>query len=294
MLFRSLVGLSLDGSSAIHDKYRRNGAGGGSHAAVLRGMDRLKRHNVAFNTLTLVNEANVTKPEEVYGYLCDNGSLHHQYIPCVEPDENRDVLPFSTSDKEWGEFLCRLFDVWYPSDTRRVSIRLFDAILALLVDNVRNVCHFGMDCRQYFVVEYNGDVFPCDFFVEKRLKLGTILENSWTMMQQSPIYAHFGGQKRKWNDRCNSCEFLEICAGDCLKHRLCTGGGDPRRLSLLCEGWKMFYSHTLPRFKKLAAQVRQDRQRMAMQSNPVSVGRNDPCPCGSGRKYKKCCGRQDG
>jgi len=21
------------------------------------------------------------------------------------------------------------------------------------------------------------------------------------------------------------------------------------------------------------------------------VGRNDPCPCGSGKKYKKCCGR---
>ncbi|MBI4585332.1 MAG: SEC-C domain-containing protein [Planctomycetes bacterium] len=21
------------------------------------------------------------------------------------------------------------------------------------------------------------------------------------------------------------------------------------------------------------------------------IGRNDPCPCGSGKKYKKCCGR---
>jgi uncharacterized protein YecA (UPF0149 family) len=23
---------------------------------------------------------------------------------------------------------------------------------------------------------------------------------------------------------------------------------------------------------------------------PPKVGRNEPCPCGSGRKYKKCCG----
>ena len=24
---------------------------------------------------------------------------------------------------------------------------------------------------------------------------------------------------------------------------------------------------------------------------PLKIGRNDPCPCGSGMKYKKCCGR---
>lgn len=24
----------------------------------------------------------------------------------------------------------------------------------------------------------------------------------------------------------------------------------------------------------------------------MTVGRNDPCPCGSGKKYKKCCGNQ--
>ncbi|HEY8163723.1 MAG TPA: SEC-C metal-binding domain-containing protein [Methylocystis sp.] len=26
------------------------------------------------------------------------------------------------------------------------------------------------------------------------------------------------------------------------------------------------------------------------QSQPTKVGRNEPCPCGSGKKYKKCCG----
>jgi uncharacterized protein len=28
----------------------------------------------------------------------------------------------------------------------------------------------------------------------------------------------------------------------------------------------------------------------AARRNPSKVGRNDPCPCGSGKKYKKCCG----
>jgi uncharacterized protein len=262
----------------------------------MRGIRTLREHHAEFNTLTLVNEANVKEPVQTYHYLCDNDFLFHQYIPCVEPDENRHVLPFSTSGEEWGEFLCRIFDEWYRHDTRRVSVRLFDAVLALMVDGVRNVCPFGDDCRQYFVVEYNGDVYPCDFFVEKRLRLGNVTTDAFETMQDSPVYANFGRQKSCWHSDCDDCEFGWICRGDCLKHRLCTGGGDPRRLSDLCPGWKLFYSHTMKRFESLAEEVRAERRRAAMMQRlsmgQPMPGRNDPCPCGSGRKFKKCCGRR--
>ncbi|MBN2451752.1 MAG: anaerobic sulfatase maturase [Lentisphaeria bacterium] len=293
--YHFLTGVSLDGPRYLHDKYRLTPAGKGSHEEVRRGIRRLQEANAEFNILILVSEANVRDPAVVYHYLCDNGFLFHQYIPCVEPDENRRILPFSIAAEEWGEFLCRVFDLWYAADTRRVSIRLFDSVLALLVDNVRNICPFGSNCCQYFVVEYNGDVFPCDFFVEKRLRIGNVTEDSWETMQQSPIYTSFGQQKSVWHERCDTCPWLWICQGDCLKHRLCTGGGDPRHLSGLCNGWRMFYEHTMPRFRELAEVVRQDRRRFAAESiprGPGSVpGRNDPCPCGSGRKYKRCCGR---
>ncbi len=39
--------------------------------------------------------------------------------------------------------------------------------------------------------------------------------------------------------------------------------------------------------KELTRQYRAEKIFVA----PPSVGRNDPCPCGSGKKYKKCCGR---
>ncbi|MBT3290746.1 MAG: anaerobic sulfatase maturase [Victivallales bacterium] len=294
--FHFLTGVSIDGPRYLHDKYRLAFGGGGSHDDVMRGIRTLREHRAEFNTLTLVNEANVKEPVQTYHYLCDNDFLFHQYIPCVEPDENRLVLPFSTSGEEWGEFLCRIFDEWYRHDTRRVSVRLFDAVLALLVDGVRNVCPFGNDCRQYFVVEYNGDIFPCDFFVEKRLRLGNVTTDSFEIMQDSPVYANFGRQKSCWHTDCDACDYGWICQGDCLKHRLCTGGGDPRRLSDLCPGWKLFYSHTMSRFETLAEQVRDERRRANMEQmlargQPLP-GRNAPCPCGSGKKFKKCCSRR--
>jgi uncharacterized protein len=292
--YHFLLGVSLDGPPALHDRYRLTGGGNGSHHLVMRGIEKLREHGVEFNILTLVSAANVGEGAAVYRYLTDNGFLFHQYIPCVEVDANRGLLPFSISGEQWGEFMCTVFDQWYAHDTRRVSVRLFDAIVSLLVNGRRDVCHFGRDCCQYFVVEYNGDVFPCDFFVEKRLHLGNIMHDAWSALQASPMYAAFGRQKALCHPLCAACEFADICVGDCLKHRFCGNGGDPARLSHLCSGWKMFFSHTLDRFRELAAGIQEEQRHRSRQAPPRvaagAVGRNDLCPCGSGRKYKKCCG----
>jgi uncharacterized protein len=302
---RFLAGVSLDGPPEIHDRYRVKVSNAGSHADVMRGIEKLKTHGVEFNILILVNNLNVKKPREIYQYMCDHGFLFQQYISCVETNENREVLPFSVQPGEWGEFLCELFDEWYQHDTRRVSIRLFDAILSMMVDGVPTVCHFGRDCRQYFVVEHNGDVYPCDFFVEKSLRLGNVQTDSWYALQQSPVYTAFGQKKCQWNELCDECDYLWLCGGDCLKHRFCNNNGTPTRMSHLCEGWKMFYEHTLPRFRTLAKQVVDEREQMqreamrqrqaqqmgnARQQPAKAPGRNDPCTCGSGKKFKKCCG----
>lgn len=291
--YRFLTGVSLDGPRHLHDRYRRSAAGRGSHAEVLAGIRRLEERRADFNILTLVSAANVNEAAEVYHYLCEHGWLYHQYIPCVEPDAQRCLRPFSVSPAAWGEFLCRVFDAWYAADSRRVSIRLFDSVVALLVDGERTICPLGANCCQYFVVEYNGDVYPCDFFVERRLLLGNVQTDAWEPLQQSPVYRSFGAQKSFRHADCEVCSWQWICQGDCLKHRLCAAGGEPRQRSCLCAGWRLFYEHTMPRFRALAAEVTAERQRAAAaRSRPAgsTPGRNDLCPCGSNRKYKRCCG----
>ncbi|MCP4401443.1 MAG: anaerobic sulfatase maturase [bacterium] len=297
--YHFLLGCSLDGPAKLHDRYRLTAGGNASHAEVLRGIEALERHKVEFNILVLVSRANVARAREVYRYLRDRGFLFHQYIPCVEFDEKGELLPFAINADEWGQFLCELFDEWWKKDTRKVSIRHFDSILAKMVDGQTNVCTMGTNCCQYFVVEHNGDVYPCDFFVEPKCKLGNVMENSWEEMLRSPIYLEFGAQKSCWNQLCESCDCLDLCAGDCLKHRV-YAGNPPQHLSSLCAGWKRFIQHTRKRFEKLAETVRKQRLKEIRASRSAqfkskpqtpSVGRNEPCPCGSGKKFKKCCGR---
>ena len=174
--YRFLVGVSLDGPPHLHDPNRITTGGRGTHADVMRGIDALRRHGVEFNVLTLVNRLNVGAPETVYDYLVDQDVLFHQYIECVEFDTEGRLLPFAIDGASWGEFLCRLFDHWYPRDVRKVSVRLFDAILARIVEGRPNCCSMGNDCRDYFVVEHNGDIYPCDFYVYPEWRLGNVTD----------------------------------------------------------------------------------------------------------------------
>ena len=283
---RFLVGVSVDGPAEIHDVNRVDVNGNGTHAEVMRGMAILQKHHVEFNVLTLVSATNQDHPVGIYRYLKSLGINYHQYIECVEFDSEGRLRPYAVDPVKWGKFLCAVFDEWYPADTRKVSVRLFDTILAKLVDRVATCCQAGTDCRQYFVVEHNGDVFPCDFFVRPELKLGNICSSDFPELSRTSIYHDFGARKQTWNSRCDQCEYLPLCVGDCPKNR---PGSDFSSLSALCEGWRLFYAHTMTRFQRLAEEIVAERQRPTGQSRK-QPGRNDPCSCGSGKKYKKCCG----
>jgi uncharacterized protein len=295
--YRFLVGASLDGPKQLHDHYRKRVGGRGSHADVIRGIRRLEAHGVAFNILVLVNQVNVKRAIEVYDYLCGNGWLYHQYIPCVEFGANGEPLEFAITGRQWGDFLCALFDRWVKRDIGKVSIRLFDSIVSKLVDNRDSICYMGLACDRYFVVEHNGDVYPCDFFVDEKYLLGNLRDSAWRRFRDSKIYLDFAAQKSRYHTACSSCTYLALCAGDCPKHRLYQR--NPNALSFLCDGWKAFYSHALPGFRRIAETVKRERQalqspsaRIGKATTTARVGRNDSCPCGSGKKYKKCCFRK--
>lgn len=306
--YRFLVGVSLDGPPAMHDQYRTTRSGSGSHTLVLRGIDCLRRHGVEFNILVLVSKANVAHARAVYAYLCDQGFLHHQYIPCVEFGDAGTPQPYAITAGEWGDFLCELYDAWRARDTYRVSIRLFDSLIDYLASGRRQTCSMGVDCRQYFVVEHDGGVYPCDFYVHPKWKLGEVGKESWEAMRQGDLYRQFGRRKSKWNRACDACAYLPVCSGDCIKNRLRRDAdpvkGDPRQRSWLCEGWKQFYGHAIADLRTLAAEVNANRMSPspfppttpldpASRSAPErDASPNAPCPCGSGKKSKRCCGRK--
>jgi len=304
-----LVGLSVDGPRHLHDAYRRDKGGNGTFDKVMRGARTLQREKVEFNILCTVNAVNSLHPLEVYRFFRDE--LHAEYIqfiPVVERDnETGDqvglrITERSVRPKEWGRFLIAIFDEWVRSDVGRMFVQFFDGVLASYVRGYSSLCILQPTCGEGVALEHNGDVYSCDHYVEPGYLLGNINQVSLGDLVSSGKQRDFGQAKADTLPRyCRECEFMFTCHGECPKNRvLTTPDGEPG-LNWLCEGLKAFFAHTEKHMRIMAELLRRGQtadgimEILATEERNTLVnaktGRNEPCPCGSGKKYKKCHGR---
>ena len=291
-----LVGVSIDGPAAVHDAYRVDKKGNPTFAKVLRGYELLQRHHVDTNILCTVNAANQDHPLEVYRYFRDDlGATFLQFIPIVERDnetgfqEGDQVTSRSVEPDAWGRFMISIFDEWVRRDVGTVFVQLFDASLASWLGLPPAVCIFAETCGDALALEHNGDLYSCDHFVEPKHLLGNIMTTHMVELVASPQQRAFGAAKRDTLPRyCLDCEVRFACNGECPKNRFTsTPDGEPG-LNYLCAGYKAFFTHVDGIMRVMAERVRAGGYADEIMDILRTTGRNDPCPCGSGRKAKAC------
>jgi uncharacterized protein len=257
--YNFLVGVSLDGPPDIHDRYRRTHAGGGSADKVLAAIEHLRRHNVSFNILALVTQANVHQARHVYRWLVSQGFRYLQFIPCLERDPETDKrAAYSIKPGEYGRFLCELFDEWYESGFPNVSIRTFDSVISYYVTGAAALCTFARSCDAYVVIERSGDVYPCDFFVIPEWKLGNIMEKDIDYFIRCGLKQKFAAYKSTLCRGCAECEWKGMCWGGCLKDRLFPRQ-DYTAPTYFCAAYRKFFEHTHSRFEAIAKTLMQNR-----------------------------------
>jgi uncharacterized protein len=254
---RFLVGISIDGPKELHDHYRRDKGGNGSFERVIRAVQFCKDHGVPFNTLTLVNNMTGGRPDDVFDFLVELGSTFMQFIPCVETDpQTSRVADYSVPVGVYAEFLCRVFDRWMAFGPAKLSIRPFDSLLSHCLTGQHSICTFDRQCGQYLVVEHNGDVFPCDFFVRPPWRLGNVMETPVGQLAAAPGKRQFARAKENLSNSCLVCRHLALCRGGCMKHRAVDGSGQATDRDYFCEGYKVFFDHALPRLMQWAARLK--------------------------------------
>ncbi len=272
-----LVGLSIDGPRELHDSLRVSKGGQPSFERVLRGLEHLKKHQVEFNTLTVVHRHNADHALEIYRFLKEAGSGFMQFIPAVErvaavpnrdglllvaPDaaEEAQVSPGSVEPSQYGHFLCAIFDEWVRHDVGRAYVQTFDVALEIWVGLAPNLCVFRETCGDATVLEHNGDLYSCDHYVYSEHRLGNIMQDPLSTLANSPRQWKFGQDKRDRLPRqCRECEVLFACHGECPKHRFTrTPGGEPG-LNYLCAGYKHFFRHIDPYMCFMAQELSNSR-----------------------------------
>jgi len=304
-----LVGLSMDGPREMHDAYRVDKAGKPTFDKVMHAARLLQKHQVEFNILATVHAANGDHPLDVYRFFRDElGARYLQFIPIVERDndtgyqEGDTVTDLSVGTKQYGRFLIGMFDEWVHRDVGEMFVLNFDGSLANWLGSP-STCIFSPVCGQGMALERNGDLYSCDHFVEPGYFLGNIMETPMLDILASKKQWQFGRAKSDSLPRyCRECEVLFACNGECPKNRILTTPDGEPGLNYLCEGYKMFFRHVDRPMRFMAQLLRSGRQASeimqfyeqedkSLRERCADMGRNEPCPCGSGRKVKHCHGR---
>lgn len=258
---RFLIGLSVDGLEAVHDKYRIAVNGQPTFARVKKALDLLREYQVDFNTLTVVNDQNWDKGRETYQALKALGSTFMQFIPIVEvdtrclsrttghysPPANPPMAPFTVPAAGYGRFMNDVFDAWVTEDVGTVYVREFDSLLGTWMGYPAASCIQSVTCGQALIIEANGDIYSCDHYVYPAHRLGNIADTSLVKLATSRQQQRFGDAKQeKLTQACIRCEVKALCQGGCPKHRIMALPDEKHKHNYLCASYKHFFTHTAP------------------------------------------------
>ncbi|MBS3820193.1 MAG: anaerobic sulfatase maturase [Planctomycetes bacterium] len=312
-----LVGLSIDGPPQWHDSFRRDHAGKPSFHKVWGALERMRARDVEFNVLVTLNSVNAPHAGDIYRYFVNRGVQYLQFIPILERNPDGTPTTYSCTPEQYGEFLLDVFEQWATRDVGKVSERFIDCVLHSLIFGRASQCCQSERCANAHILEWNGDLYVCDHFVYDRWRVGNIMQTPLAELARHPMLDEFAKLKTDLPEVCKACEYLGLCFGGCPKHHMPLYG-DATRQNYFCEGYRRFFDEALPELRRMAeyfkrnqqpplkppagqVQAKTPQQQAAFAAGPgpqptmvpASDGppkRNDPCPCGSGKKYKKCCG----
>lgn len=313
-----LVGISIDGPRDMHDAYRVNKGGGGSFDQVMTGLGHLREHGVEWNALTTIHAANAEHGREVYRFLRDECDARYmQFIPIIERVAEADddgTVPWSSwrdrplyvqqgqkvtgrsvSGLGYGQFLIDVFEEWVRRDVGTVFVQMFDVALGNWLGQPSGLCVHSETCGRALAMEHTGDMYCCDHFVEPEYKLGNITDTHMAELVTSDKQRQFGLDKFEGLPQyCMQCDVRAACHGGCPKDRFILTPDGEAGLNYLCPGYKAFFHHIDRPMRMMGSLLAQGQDPSGVMqmvaADDAARGRNDPCPCGSGRKWKACHG----
>ena len=248
-----LIGISLDGPKDIHDLNRLNPQMKSTFNQILKSIDLFNQAPVAYNILTVVTKSVARHATRVYNFFKKHNFKFLQFIPCLDQlGQPQGTHAYSLTAQDYEKFLKTLFDLWYRDlrQGKKISIRMFDNILNLLLGYPAESCDQIGYCSIIPTIESDGSVYPCDFYVLDQWKLGNINQSDFKTMISSAKAEQFRATSRVLPESCRQCNFYQVCRSGCRRHKEAAA-----MTNYFCSAYQNFYTYSLPRFSQLAQQL---------------------------------------
>lgn len=256
-----LVGLSLDGTKDIHDANRLDYKLDGTFNRVMKAAKLFEKYNVEFNILCVITSLTARHTAQIYRFFMKNNLRYMQFIPCLDPMyEEKGQHNYSLTPKLYGQFLKNLFDLWY-ADVKKgnfVYIRYFENLVGMLLGIMPEACGVFGRCSYQTVIEADGGVYPCDFYVIDRYRMGNLITDSFEEIEKKRLEIGFAAQSLHVHEKCKTCRWYKICRGGCRRDRE-PAVNDVPGLNYFCESYLEFFDYSFDRLAEIARMVSSKR-----------------------------------
>ena len=252
-----LVGVSLDGTGAVHDAARVDAAGEGTFKRVNRTIAKFKDYGIDFNILTVVTNQTAKNISSVYAYLKSRGYKYLQFIRHVDGFGDADEPSvYSLTPKRYANFLKTAFGYYYDDILagKYVSVREFDNFVLLAAGRDAECCGMNGICPANLVIEADGGAYPCDFYVLDEWRMGNIRENTVEELFSSDASVEFRKRSYQVNLKCRTCPYYRLCRGGCARARE-PFAENGLGLNKYCESYLEFFPWAMPKLMRLAEMV---------------------------------------
>jgi len=249
-----LVGLSLDGTKDTHNSFRHDKDDKDTFNRIMKTAGLFNKHGVEYNILTVVNSRTAKHINGIYNFYKKNHFRYLQFIPCLDPlGEEAGGHEYSLTPRIFGSFLKDLFDLWYQDFTCGYEIHIdqFENYIGMLMGQPSVSCGMNGICSIQNVIEADGEVYPCDFYVLDKYKLGNLNHCSFESVYQKRDELKYIEESTNSAPKCKTCPHEFICRGGCKRNREPFENGE-YKLNYFCESYSMFFEHSLERLVRLA------------------------------------------
>lgn len=258
-----LVGLSMDGHQEVNDSLRLFRDGIGTFDKLMETTKFFDKYKVEYNILTVVTSHVATRIKEIYEFNMAHDFRYMQFIPCLDDiQDERGSKDYSLTPRHYEQFLCDLFDLWYKDIKRGefVYIRYFENILQQMLGYYPEACGMMGVCTHQYVVEADGGVYPCDFYVMDEYKIGNLITDDFLTIEKNRKDIQFIEQSVSKDSGCMKCKWHRICHGGCRRDRDLFMDGRTGR-NYLCTAYKVFFKHAYSRLEEVAIMLKQQHRR---------------------------------
>lgn len=214
-----LVGLSIDGHPMHHDLNRVDPKGRGTFYRVLETKKLFDRYAIEYNILCVLTNSLAKEGGKVFHFLKEQKIDYVQFIPCLDDLDSKRTSNEALNPKSFADFYHQILNLWLDELRmgRYVSIKLFDDLIHLLVRQQVNACGILGNCQIQYVIEADGSVYPCDFYVLDEYRMGYIQERSLRELFEQEMSKEFLCERPQLPEKCHSCSFRQMCGGGCKR-----------------------------------------------------------------------------